>query len=96
MQEEDLQMQMADVEGLAEAFAPSVIILPQLSPLESSTRGMKQAAYALCASYRAILHRVTMILLMISAATRLKEMYYFLVLPPPKFIVYLLSHCILI
>jgi hypothetical protein len=30
-------MQMADVEGLAEAFAPSVIILPQPSPFESSS-----------------------------------------------------------
>ncbi|KAG2062097.1 hypothetical protein BDR06DRAFT_946208 [Suillus hirtellus] len=67
---------MADAEGLAEAFAPSVIILPQPSPFESSSaRGTNHAAHALCASYRAILHRATMILFMISAVTRTQEMY---------------------
>lgn len=69
-------MQMADVEGLVEAFAPSVVILPQPSPFESSsTRGTNHAAHTLCASHRAILHHATTILPMISAVTRLEEMH---------------------
>lgn len=92
-----MEIQEADVEGLAEAF-PSVIILLQPSPSESSSaRGTNHAAHALCVSYRAILHRATMIFLMISAVTRLEEMYFVpLCFPPHNFIVYLLSHCILI
>lgn len=90
MQEEDLQMQMAGVGGLAEVFAPSVIMLPQPSPFESSSaRGTNHAAHALSllSCHLASCHYDPMI----SEVTRLEEMYSMsLFLPPPKFIVYLL------
>lgn len=90
MQEEDLQMQMAGVGGLAEVFAPSAIMLPQPSPFESSSaRGTNHAAHALCllSCHLASCHYDPMI----SEVTRLEEMYYVsLFLPPPKFIVHLL------
>ncbi|KAG2044261.1 hypothetical protein BDR03DRAFT_938762 [Suillus americanus] len=82
---------MAGVGGLAEVFAPSVIMLPQPSPFESSSaRGTNHAAHALSllSCHLASCHYDPMI----SEVTRLEEMYSMsLFLPPPKFIVFVLN-----